>query len=255
MDFGFIITRHVNSEKTNKYWNQSIKLLRNLYPAKKIVVIDDNSDQSLVKAEFDYSNVEYIQSEYPGRGELLPFIYYLKHKWFENAVIMHDSIFIHKRFPFENIKVPIVPLWHFDYDKENIQNISRISSGLNRQYKLHTMINGTSEIAFLAINKPDIVCCFGAMCFIKHSFLQKIEVDFKLSNLVNYIHNRTDRCSLERIIGILFTIQYPSIKNYKSLFGNIQKQGMWGYTYDQYETAFFKYGKVPRQIVKVWTGR
>ena len=55
-NFGFIITRHVNSEKTNRYWNHSVKLLRTFYPDKKIVIIDDNSNQNFVKAEFDYSN-------------------------------------------------------------------------------------------------------------------------------------------------------------------------------------------------------
>ena len=34
--FGFIITRHVNSEKTNNYWNHSVKLIRTFYPFIKI---------------------------------------------------------------------------------------------------------------------------------------------------------------------------------------------------------------------------
>ena len=76
--FGFIITRHVNSETTNRYWNHSVKLLRSFYPERKIVIIDDNSNQNFVKADFDYKNVEIIQSEFPGRGELLPYYYYLK---------------------------------------------------------------------------------------------------------------------------------------------------------------------------------
>ena len=42
MSYGFIITRHVNSETTNKYWNQNIKLIRTHYPLKQIVIIDDN---------------------------------------------------------------------------------------------------------------------------------------------------------------------------------------------------------------------
>ena len=28
MSFGFIMTRHVSCIKTNKYWNQNVKLLR-----------------------------------------------------------------------------------------------------------------------------------------------------------------------------------------------------------------------------------
>ena len=46
--FGFIITRHVNSVKTNNYWNNCVKLLRSLYPSKKIVIIDDNSNYDYV---------------------------------------------------------------------------------------------------------------------------------------------------------------------------------------------------------------
>jgi len=80
--FGFIITRHVNSEKTNKYWNNSVKLLRTFYPFRKIVVIDDNSDYSYVKSDFEYKNVEIIQSEFPGRGELLELFYFIKYKFY-----------------------------------------------------------------------------------------------------------------------------------------------------------------------------
>ena len=96
---GFIITRHVNSEQTNQYWNTCIQCIRKFYPKEffKIVVIDDNSQQHLVKAEYDYQNVEYIQSEFPGRGELLPYYYFFKHHFFERAVILHDSIFFQKK--------------------------------------------------------------------------------------------------------------------------------------------------------------
>ena len=37
--YGFIITRHVNSEKTNKYWNKCVKCIRTFYPLKKIIII------------------------------------------------------------------------------------------------------------------------------------------------------------------------------------------------------------------------
>ena len=103
--FGFILTRHVNSEKTNKYWNHSVKCLRTLYPLNKIIIIDDNSNYNFVKAEFEYKNVEIIQSEFNGRGELLPYYYYLKNKFFDHAVILHDSVFFHRRVHFEKLLV------------------------------------------------------------------------------------------------------------------------------------------------------
>ena len=136
MTFGFIITRHVNSKKTNNYWNQCIKLIRMYYPFRKIIVIDDNSNQFFISADFQYKNVSFIQSEYPGRGELLPYIYYLKYRWFDNAIIMHDSVFIHKRMPFETFKMPVMPLWHHPYDKENLPNLLRIASVLRNNKKI-----------------------------------------------------------------------------------------------------------------------
>jgi hypothetical protein len=69
MDYGFILTRHVNSEVTNKYWNQSVKLIRTHYPLRKIIIIDDNSNYKFVKADHDYQNLEVIQSEFTKRGE------------------------------------------------------------------------------------------------------------------------------------------------------------------------------------------
>ena len=56
--YGFIITRHVNSEKTNKYWNKCVRCIRAFYPLRKIIIIDDNSNQSFIKADFQYSNIE-----------------------------------------------------------------------------------------------------------------------------------------------------------------------------------------------------
>ena len=82
--FGFIITRHVNSEKSNKYWNRCVKLLRTFYPHRQIVIIDDNSNYAFVKSDADYRNLTIIQSEFHGRGELLPYYYYIKNKFFEN---------------------------------------------------------------------------------------------------------------------------------------------------------------------------
>ena len=142
MSYGFIITRHVNSEKTNEYWNHCVKLIRSNYPFKKIVIIDDNSNYSFVKAHFEYKNVQIIQSEYPGRGELLPYVYYIRNKWFNNAVIIHDSVFFHKRIPFEGLKMPVFYFWNHIYDKENITNLLRISSYLTNNINIKKKIKG-----------------------------------------------------------------------------------------------------------------
>ena len=253
-NFGFIITRHVNSEKTNRYWNQNVKLIRTFYPLTRIIIIDDNSDKQFVKSDFLYKNVTIIQSEYPGRGELLPYIYYLKHKWFPNAIIIHDSLFVHRRIPFEMFNMPVLPLWHHDYDKENLDNIIRIASALNYNGYIIRKLKG-NEMNILGLNKYKFNLCFGAQTYIKLSFLESIQNKYNITNLVNVIHNRADRCALERIIGLLFCEEFPKLNKINSLFGDIIIQNRaFNYNYDDYNNDLKK-KKVIYPFVKVWTGR
>ena len=253
-NYGFILTRHVNSEQTNKYWNQCVKLIRTFYPLRKIVIIDDNSNQEFLKAEHNYKNLTIIQSEYLGRGELLPYVYYLKYKWFPNAIIIHDSLFIHKRIPFEKFKTPVLPLWHHNYDKENINNLLRISSALTNNQIITKKILGES-INILGLNNDTFNICFGGQAYIKLSFLEHIEQKYKLTNLVNVIHNRTDRCGLERILGLLFCQEYPRLLKFNSLFGDIFTQyRAFNYNYEEYNRDL-KSTKIIHPFVKVWTGR
>ena len=255
MTFGFIITRHVNSEQTNKYWNHSVKLIRSFYPFKKIVIIDDNSNPSFVESEFEYKNVEFIQSEYPGRGELLPFVYYLRYKWFDNAVIIHDSTFIHNRIPFEKIKIPVLPFWHHPYDKEHLNNLLRIGGYLKNPLFIRQRLSG-SEINVLGMNDDNkFNLCFGGQCFINHSFLLNLERKYRLSSLINAITCRKDRCGFERIIGLLFTNEYSNLKTIPSFYGDIRKHHLsFQYNFDQYLTDLNN-KRLHSTIVKVWTGR
>ena len=57
-EYGFIITRHVNSELTNKYWNNCVKCIRHFYPYRKIIIIDDNSKKDYLKSFYNYENID-----------------------------------------------------------------------------------------------------------------------------------------------------------------------------------------------------
>lgn len=257
-NYGFILTRHVNSEKTNQYWNNCVKLIRTFHPFRQIVIIDDNSNQDLVKCEFDYKNVTVIQSEFPGRGELLPYVYYLRHKWFPNAVILHDSLFVHKHISFETFKMPVLPLWHHEYDKENLPNILRIASSLtNNGPLLRKLTNkdGDQQAIKFRFSPNDFNLCFGGQCYIKLPFLEMLERKYHLTNMIHAIHNRPDRCALERILGLLFCHEYPKLLTIKSLFGDIMKSPRaFAYTYDDYRRDLSQ-KKIINPLVKVWTGR
>ena len=252
--FGFIMTRHVNSELTNKYWNHSVKLLRTFYPLKKIVIIDDNSNKNFLQSEYEYKNVEIIESIFPGRGELLPYFYYIKHKFFENAVIIHDSVFFHKRYNFENLKDnKVIPLWYFYPDTENKDNTIRIISRMKNNSDLKQKLSN-QEINFMKNINKKWYGCFGVQSYINHNFLLKIENKYNISNLIYSIQCKKDRCCLERIMGCIFYIENDKIQTTKSLFGNIMSYLKWGYTFNEY-TEDFKSNNIPKNVVKVWSGR
>jgi len=252
--FGFIITRHINSENTNIYWNQSIKLLRTFYPKIKIVIIDDNSDEKYIKPFNNYENIEIIKSDFTGSGELLPYYYFIKNKFFENAIILHDSIFFHKRINFEILNGnKVLPIWHFNPDKENIKQTLFILSYLNNSENIQKKITLNDNV----IGMPQIKWygCFGSQCYINHTFLLELEKKYNITNLVNIIKDRTARCCLERIIGCIFFTENPILFKSKSLLGDIMLYQKWSdYTFEKYKKNL-QDGFVPKPIVKVWTGR
>ena len=253
--FGFIITRHVNSEITNKYWNRSIKLLKLFYPNKKIVIIDDNSDSSFLKPDFHYNNIEIIQSEFPGSGELLPYYYFIKNKFFENAIILHDSVFFHKRINFEILNgVKVLPLWFFNKDTENLSNTLKIIEKLKNNIIIKNKLEINSNTMF-SLTESKWYGCFGCQSYINHNFLLFIEQKYNISSLTKIIKNRADRCCLERIIGCIFYTESPKIITTKAILGDIMTYHLWGkYNYNMYDNDSKK-GTIPRGVIKVWSGR
>ena len=253
-DYGFIITRHVNSELTNKYWNNCIQCLRRFYPNRKIVIIDDNSNKDFIISFNNYDNIEIIESEFHGRGELLPYYYFIKRKFFDNAVIIHDSVFFHNRVNFEKlIGVNVLPFWYFYSDNECITNSVKIASVLNNSREIISKLTLTNKV--LGMDKFNWFGCFGSQSFINHKFLSYLERKYNISKMTTVVTCRKDRCCLERVMGVIFYSEYPFITKRKSLLGNIFKyQNFGNYTYKNYEDDV-KNNKFPRPIVKVWTGR
>jgi hypothetical protein len=238
--FGFIILRHVNSPKTNLYWNHCVQSIQRLYQYAKIVIIDDNSNPIFLKSECNMSEITIVNSEFKGRGEILPYYYLLKHKWFDNVVIIHDSVFINKRIHFEAFcGQPVVPLWSFDANNDHMPTVKRLAAQLTNNIHITNLLSDTG----LPSIQKKWSGCFGAMCFINTEYLMFINSKYNLAILVHHIKCREDRCALERILGIIFSSK-------TSIFGDIFKYGIWGLTYDEYMTR-----KVQRPVIKVFTGR
>jgi len=208
-----------------------------------------------VEKKTEYKNVEIIQSEYKGRGELLPYYYYYKNKFFDNAFIIHDSIFIHKRIDFERLKdIDVLPLWHFNPDKENVHNSLQLISSFRNQFLLYKNLT-LSDISILG-RKPEWYGCFGVQSYINHNFLVRTSNKYNLFTLLNKVKSRPDRCCLERIFGLIFNLESGVTQKYKSLFGNIHHyNSSFNYTYDKYKHDLTVNKKLPKSIIKVWSGR
>ena len=258
MTFGFILSRHVNSELTNRYWNTCVSHLNAIYPNTSIIIIDDNSTPLFLKTAEEYKNITIVESEYLGRGELLPYYYFYKNKYFDNAIIIHDSVFFQCKLAFnklEKSQIKVLPLWHFDYLKnENNTNTTKLAHVLKHNSKILELIG--NNLMVLGLNRQNTWSgCFGVQSYINHQFLSFLQDKYQLFNLLQVVNNRQDRCCLERLFAIIFYIEYPLLTQFKSLLGPINKYCKWGITYDEYCEYMKKYGKSRIPIVKVWTGR
>jgi len=127
-------------------------------------------------------------------------------------------------------------------------------SSLKNSKFLINKIKKQDEI-ILGMKNNNFNLCFGGQCYIKLGFLEYLEQKYRISNLVHTIHNRTDRCSLERILGLLFCQEYPNILKINSLFGDIMRQSRaFNYNYNDYSNDLNN-KKLIHPFVKVWTGR
>ena len=172
---GFVILRHVNSEETDKYWKLCYECIRKFYPENMILIVDDNSNHEYLTNIKLYKTVV-VYSEYSGRGELLPYIYYLKYKIADVAVFLHDSVFINSFIDF-NIIRNYKFLWEFESSgwSTNPQQITNILNAFNDKEPLD-----------FCENKSLWSGCFGGMVAITHNYLTFINNKYNLLILINF---------------------------------------------------------------------
>ncbi len=232
MTVGFIILRHVNNEVTNNYWNICYDCIRKYYPENLILIIDDNSNYTYVKEDKQLYNTTIINSEYPKRGELLPYYYYLHNKLFDVAVVLHDSVFINKYIDITVDKYKL--LWEFDHYWDEIDD----------ETKMINVFNDRELLEFYR-NKALWKGCFGCMTIIEHDYLLYINSKYDISKLLDYIVTRQNRMSFERVFACLLQIHDEKT----TLLGNIHAYCKFGVTFNEIDD----YKHLP--IIKVWTGR
>jgi len=231
----------VNSSKTNLYWIECVQQIRKFY-SNPIVIIDDNSNPLFVSKNVHFNNCVVLHSEFPKRGELLPYYYLHKYKWFPKAVILHDSVFVQEKIPqFESVQNARV--WSFS------NTHAYFHQNYDGEQKLLAMLENNEELLELH-SKKSFVGMFGAMSVISLDFLEYLEEKYKFLKLIQVVSDRTKRMYFERVMGVLFSAE--KIDN--DMFGSIFKYCKWGLSYDEHKKNIVQ----PQRhlpLVKVWSGR
>jgi len=232
MTLGFIILRSIRDTLTANYWIKAYTCIRNFYPDNHILIIDDNSIEEYITEHPTYETT-LITSEYPQRGELLPYYYFLKNPLFETAVILHDSTFLTR--PIDTNVQDYKMIWHLS---EHVHDQIDDETGMLEVFKNGALLDFYKD-------KSAWNGCFGAMAIVQHSFLKHVNTRHDLSLLLPFIKTRYNRCSFERVIAVLF--QFYSKQD--SLLGDILTYCPWGIQFSDLND----YSHLP--IIKVWTGR
>ena len=105
----------------------------------------------------------------------------MSNKLFENAVILHDSVFINKYIDFNVTNYKF--LWDFEHHYDQIEDETKMIEAFNNKelldfYKDKTRWDG----------------CFGGMSIINHDYLKFINSKYDIKKLLDFV--------LKNIIGV-----------------------------------------------------
>ena len=237
---GFIMARHVCDKKSNNFWQHSYDCIRQFYPESNILIIDDNSNYDFITyKELDKSTLV-IQSEFPCRGELLPYYYYsrLGNKFCEVAMCMHDSMFITAHIDIAAVEKYKI-LWDIGcHNGDNLGDEERIIG----VYK-------DPDLTKFYRNKNQWTGCFGAASIVNYDFLMTINNKHDIRDMLDKINCRVHRQSFERVWGAILQYHHNCPYKEKVLIGPILKMCAWLTGWDNRN----EHKRHP--ITKIWHGR
>lgn len=238
----FVILTRVENESQNYLWRRCYESVRRFYPDTLIVIIDNNSVFPI--SNENLTNTAIVHSEYEA-GELMPYYYFVKYKWADKMVFLHDSMLLKRQFTKDELRAPIKFHWKFDvhwFDDD--QMINQFLSQLQ---------HGDELIEFNLLKQWH--GCFGVASTIALDLLEEIESKYAFTaSLVNAIRSRSQRMALERILGILMFkekyVTYANCSNYGII--HYFPGAFLPVSDEQLHDLIVNY---PGAIIKTWVGR
>ena len=234
----FVILRNIRTIRDNDLWISCYNSIRKFY-TNRIIIIDDNSTINTVDGKL--TNTEIIKSEFNGAGEVLPYYYFLKYKWADRMIFLHDSMFLHRLFRDNELKGTKFH-WHFngEYDKKITKYVSMLQNKDLVEY----------------VNNPENKWkgCFGAASIIDLDTVIELNNKYEIfSTFVLAIKTRKDREMFERVFGVV--LHYENIMDCSNFGDILQYPG--AFETVNMETTLYILGQkgYDTAIVKVWRGR
>lgn len=257
--FVFMVIRHVNSEITNNYWQECYRSIRKWYPSNLIVFVDDYSLTEFVKDDRNtsYQNTFVIQSDCPkGCGEFLGYYYFYKHNLADFAIVLHDSFWIQKPIPgLESfINTPeskVKTLLHFNTTwnhhsfSDEIDIINKLKNAEELVVYFHQL-----EICNLGF--------FGIQSCISYSFLETLQHQFQIMDILHHVTTRDKRMCLERVFGAVCSFIFPALLEDPSFYGDVIENYIHKYEHTGYSFYLENREKIlleDRPFIKIFSGR
>jgi hypothetical protein len=241
----FVILRNIRHTKDNDLWISSYNSIRRFY-TNPIKIIDDNSSINTFNGKL--IDTEVIQSEWNGAGEILPYYYFMKHKWAERMIFIHDSMFLSRPFNVSELSDSVRFHWYFLNKKDDRKYIAYLSALSNSE----PLIDYSKQSSLWK-------GCFGATTIIDLDIVHKLEEKYGMfSRLVMAIRARPEREMFERIFGMILFYEGYVTDLKCSNFGDIHRYP------NAFESQFQTVELASQQmlasgyesaIVKVWRGR
>lgn len=243
------ITRHMCNEVTSKYWIQNYENIRKFYKNIKVIIIDDNSKDEYLKNDKDY-NIEIINTEHHGRGEILPYYYFSNSNGKKYALIIHDSIIMEKEIHNFIEEKEYISLWNFFPRTERKKNVEYFD------YLFKNELENINEYIEL-FNTNEWRGVFGGMSIISNTLVCRLKDKYNIFEIcMRKIDKRKGRKVFERMLGLF--LHKEGINTYECLLGNIQHwckfhyNVWWDISIDKYLSSDKKNNCI---LSKIWSGR
>lgn len=213
---GFIIPSYIASEKHLDILREGIRKIR-LYHDYPIVIINDHSPIDISALSRDFNNVTIELSLMKARGEMNPYLHYYVNKYFDTAIIIHDSMHLKKKlenidkitdfkfiryFTNHRLHWAFIPEPQTDYNKR-----FAIKNHDDLVFRLIEKIKDKNKSFYdfckgIYYKKDEWIGCFGIQSIMSWNFLNELQAKTNVLDLMEFMKDRRDRMAMESIFAL-----------------------------------------------------